>query len=45
MHNASRAMHGGAVDGEVVTGQVVEAAAMGFGVKVLDFGFSEEHWR
>ena len=37
MRNASRAMYGGAVDGEVVASQVVEAAAMGFGVRVLDF--------
>jgi hypothetical protein len=42
-------MHGGAVDGEVVASQVVEVAAMGFGVRryrvrVLDSGFSEEHW-
>ena len=37
MHNASWAMHGGAVDDGVVASRVVEAAAMGFGVRVLDF--------
>jgi len=44
MHNASWAMHGGAVDGGVVASRVVEAATMGFGVRVLDFGFPKEHW-